>query len=104
MNEIKMTKNEAITTIHNVPRDSNVTDDPTPENIIGKIRILKLSLESILIDSTGRNGFFLGFSVATYPTTPIRNVLPTAVATEMMIDTVVFVILMIIYEHQHQQP
>ena len=58
--DAKMMTNEKKRTGQRETRDSKVTDDATPVYIKGSIRILKLSLESMLIELVGRYGSLFG--------------------------------------------
>jgi hypothetical protein len=68
---------------------SQVTEEPNPVNIMGSINILKVNLDSISIELTGRRGFPFGRITDVYPIAPIINVLPTAEATATIIERIV---------------
>jgi hypothetical protein len=72
-----MMTNEAKAMGYNIPKSSSLILDPTPTYIMGKMRMLKVSLDKGDTSSGGVIGFERGKRVDKAPVTPMRNVFPT---------------------------
>jgi hypothetical protein len=82
-----MTK-EAKAMGYNISKSSNLMLDPTPTYIMGKMSMLKVSLDKGETSSDGVMGLERGKRVDKPPVTPIRNVLPTDDAAAAIIDPI----------------
>ena len=79
---------DANATGYNISKSSNLILEPTPTYIIGKMRMLKVSLDKGETSLGGVIGFERGKRVVKPPVTPMRNVFPTDDAAAAITDAI----------------